>query len=275
MRLGPVLAGLVLAACSAGAAQTPSPVPSASPSPSPSPSPSATPAGLEGRTFVSVSVVRDGADFPLVGSSQLRLGFQAARQLNASAGCNSMGGKYALDGDTLVVNQLATTDMACDPPALMAQESWFGQLLSSKPTLALDGNNLTVTSGSIVVKMVDREVAEPDAQLVGPKWTVESIITGETGSSVPQGVTAWLQFGADGRVSLNTGCNSGGGTYTADSSTITFGALATTKMFCAGAAGELEQAVLAVLNAQTVDYSIEAQSLTLEAGAAGLQLTAN
>jgi hypothetical protein len=46
-------------------------------------------------------------------------------------------------------------------------------------------------------------------------------------------------------------------------------------MFCAGAGGELEQAVLAVLNAQTVDYSIDAQTLTLSAGAAGLQLVAN
>ena len=277
MRLGPFLAGLVLAACSSGAAPTPSAslfLASSSPSSSPSPSPSATPAALDGRTFVSVSVVRDGADFPLVPNTQLRLSFPSGHQLGASAGCNSMFGNYQLDGNVLVVDQMGTTDMACNPPALMAQETWFSQLLSSHPTLALDGDNLTVTSGSTVVKMLDREVAEPDAQLVGPKWVVESIITGETGSSVPQGATAWLQFGADGRVSMNTGCNSGGGPYTADASTITFGPLATTKMFCAGAGGELEQAVLAVLNAQTVDYSIDAQSLTLEAGAAGLQLVA-
>jgi heat shock protein HslJ len=48
-----------------------------------------------------------------------------------------------------------------------------------------------------------------------------------------------------------------------------------TKMACAGAAGQLEQAVMAVLNARTVDYSIDAQTLTLEAGAAGLQLVAD
>jgi hypothetical protein len=45
-------------------------------------------------------------------------------------------------------------------------------------------------------------------------------------------------------------------------------------MGCSGAAAQLEQAVLAVLNAHTVDYNIDAQSLTLEAGAAGLQLIA-
>jgi heat shock protein HslJ len=218
-------------------------------------------------------VTRDGADFPLVANTQVRLGFHGD-QLNASAGCNSIGGRYAIDGNVLVVDQLAMTEMACDPPALMAQDTWFAQLLGSRPTLALDGDTLTVTSGGTVVTMLDREVAEPDAQLVGPRWTVESIITGESVSSVPQGATAWLQFGVDGQVSLNTGCNGGGGGYTADATTINFGAIATTKMFCAGAGNELEQAVLAVLNAGTVQYSIDAQSLTLTAGAAGLQLVA-
>ena len=266
MRLA--FAALLLAACSTAGSQT-------TPSPSPQPSPTDPPAGLAGRTFVSTSVVRAGADFPLVPNTQLRLTFIDGRQLSASAGCNSIFGGYRLQGNVLLVDQLGTTDMACNPPALMAQETWFTQLLSSQPTLALDGDTLTVTSGDTVVTMLDREVAEPDAQLVGPKWTVESIIMGETAASVPQGATAWLQFGADGRVSLNTGCNSGGGPYTAYAATITFGPLAMTKMACAGAAGQLEQAVMAVLNARTVDYSIDAQTLTLEAGAAGLQLVAD
>src|SRR4029079_563678 len=106
-----------------------------------------------------------------------------------SAGCNSMFGRYQLDGNVLVVSQMGTTDMACNPPALMLQETWYSQLLSSQPTITLDGDSLTLTSGATVVKMLDREVAQPDAQLVGPKWMVESIITGETGSSVPQGAS--------------------------------------------------------------------------------------
>jgi heat shock protein HslJ len=265
MRLA--FAALLLAACSTAGGQT-------TPSPSVSPSPTAPPAGLDGRTFVSTSVVRAGTDFPLVPNTQLRLAFIDSRQLGASAGCNSIFGGYQLQGNVLLVDQLGTTDMACNPPALMAQETWFTQLLSSRPTLGLDGNTLTVTSGDTVITMLDREVAEPDAQLVGPTWTVETIINGESASSVPMGATAWLQFGADGRASLNTGCNSGGGPYTADAGTITFGPIATTKMFCAGPGGQLEQAVLEVLNAQTVDYSIDAQTLSLQAGAAGLQLVA-
>src|SRR3954463_13389359 len=274
MRFGLPMAALLLTACSSAPALSPSPPPaSATPNPA-SPSPTSTPASLDGRTFVSVSVVRDGADFPLVPNSQLRLSFPTGQQLGASAGCNSISGNYAIDANVLLVNQLGTTDMACPPP-LMQQETWFTQLLSSRPTLALDGDNLTVTTGTTAVNMLDREVAEPDAKLVGPKWTVTSIITGETGSSVPQGASAWLQFGADGRVTLNTGCNSGGGSYTADANTITLEQVAMTAVGCTGAAAQLEQAVMTVLNAQTLDYSTDAQSLTLEAGAAGLQLTAN
>src|SRR3954468_9276624 len=274
MRFGLPMAALLLTACSSAPALSPSPPPaSATPNPA-SPSPTSTPASLDGRTFVSVSVVRDGADFPLVPNSQLRLSFPTGQQLGASAGCNSISGNYAIDANVLLVNQLGTTDMACPPP-LMQQETWFTQLLSSRPTLALDGDSLTVTAGTTVVNMLDREVAEPDAKLVGPKWTVTSIITGETGSSVPPGASAWLQFGADGRVTLNTGCNSGGGSYTADANTITLEQVAITAVGCTGAAAQLEQAVMTVLNAQTLDYSIDAQSLTLEAGAAGLQLTAN
>jgi heat shock protein HslJ len=47
---------------------------------------------------------------------------------------------YRVHGNVLVVDQLGTTDMACNPPALMAQETWLHQLLSSQPTLALDGD---------------------------------------------------------------------------------------------------------------------------------------
>ena len=262
---------VVLAACNTAATATPSPSPS--PTPSPSPSPTAAPASLDGRTFVSTSVTRGGADFPLVNNTQLRLTFDPP-VLHGTAGCNSMSGNYLIAGNVLHVDQLAMTEMACDPPALMDQETWFAQLLGSQPTLALDGNNLTITSADTVVTMVDREIAEPDAKLVGPVWTVDTIISGEAASSVPQGVIASLQFDENGGLTLNTGCNDGGGKYTVDGGTITFSDLVTTEKACAGAAGQLEQAVVAVLSAGTVDYSIDANRLTLTAGAAGLGLTA-
>jgi heat shock protein HslJ len=258
MRL--IVVAVLLTACGAAATD-------------PTASPSATPGSLEGRTFVSAFVTRGGAPFQLEPNTNLRITFQNGR-VTASAGCNTISGAVAIQGNLLVVSELATTDMACAPPPLMAQEQWFAGVVGSRPTLALDGDNLTITAPNTVIAMVDRAVAEPDAKLVGPLWTVDTIIAGESASSVPQDVTATLQFDANGGLTLNTGCNSGGGRYAADATTIAFTDLVTTKRACAGSGNVLETAVMEVLRANSVPFSIDAQTLTLTAGAAGLQLTA-
>jgi hypothetical protein len=73
---------LLLLACNAAAPAAPSPTPS----PTPSPSPTAPPLqGLDGRTFLSTSVTKDGADFPLVANTRIRLNFNG-NQIGASAG---------------------------------------------------------------------------------------------------------------------------------------------------------------------------------------------
>jgi heat shock protein HslJ len=218
--------------------------------------------------------MRDGAPLSLVANSQIRIGFNRG-QLNASAGCNSIGGSYVLQGGVLIAQQLGMTEMACTPSALMDQESWFVDVLTSGPTLTLEGDSLTITSGSTVIALLDREVAEPNAQLVGPLWTVASLITGDTVSSVPQGASATLQFDAAGNVAIDTGCNTGSADYAVDADTLTFSSFSLTKKACSGPAGVLEQAVLTAIDAGPVHYAIDAQSLTFSAGMAGLQLTAH
>jgi heat shock protein HslJ len=125
-----------------------------------------------------------------------------------------------------------------------------------------------------VVTLLDREVAEPDQPLVGPAWTLTGFISGDVASSVPQGISATIGFTPDGTFDMNDGCNSGGGKYVIDGDQIVFSQLITTDMACTGAAGQVEQAVLAVLAAGSVNYAIEAGSLTLMAGVAGLQFSA-
>lgn len=192
-------------------------------------------------------------------------------QLGASVGCNSMSGSYALDGDRLMLNNAGVTEMGCDP-ARQAQDDWLFGVLGAQPTLTLDGDDLTLTSGGTVIRLLDRETAEPDLQLAGPVWTVESIITGDVVSSVPQGATATLEIGADGSVALQTGCNSGGGRVAVDGAVLHFSDIITTKRGCAGAAGELEAAVLNLLAADGVSFVIDAQTLTLRVVDRGLQL---
>jgi heat shock protein HslJ len=183
-----------------------------------------------------------------------------------------MSGTFGLIGDVLHFQGGGMTEMGCDPPR-HAQDDWLFGFLGAQPTVALDGNDLTLTAGGTVIHLVDSEIAEPNVELVGPLWTLESIITGDAVSSMPQGIVATIQLGADGSVTIDTGCNSGGGRVTVDGQTLRFGDIATTKRGCAGAAGQVETLFLGVLGSD-VSYAIDFETLTLMAGGQGLQFRA-
>jgi adhesin HecA-like repeat protein len=89
---------------------------------------------------------------------------------------------------------------------------------------------------------------------------------------VPIGVTATLTF-SDGRVDVEAGCNGGGGAVQVTDTTLVFGPIGLTKMACAPDAMAVEGTVTAVLSG-AAGYTIEAGTLTLDAGGAGLMLRA-
>jgi heat shock protein HslJ len=230
------------------------------------------PLGLQGRTFLSTSVTDGGQPRSLVAGTVIRLTFGSDGNLGASAGCNMFGATYKVDGGVLRVEGGAMTEMGCDADR-MDQDQWVFAFLTSGPTVSLTGNDLVLRSAEVVIRLVDREIAEPDLALVGPTWTVVSIVSGDAVSSVPAGAVATLVIGADGRFALEAGCNSGGGTYTVDGASIRFTDIATTKKACQGAAGDLETAVLGVLRAESLTFAIDASTLSLRAGSVGLDLS--
>lgn len=66
--------------------------------------------------------------------------------------------------------------------------------------------------------------------------------------------------------------NSGAGQFSATAGELHFFELFMTKRACDGPAGQMEAAVLRVLQAESVSYRIEAGTLELDAGCFGLQL---
>ena len=68
-------------------------------------------------------------------------------RLAASGGCNQLASTWSVDGDVLVVAEIASTRMACEPATLMDQDTWLSSLLTSDPTVTLDGDTLTLTEG--------------------------------------------------------------------------------------------------------------------------------
>ncbi|HSW41696.1 MAG TPA: META domain-containing protein [Patescibacteria group bacterium] len=258
-----LLSSLLIGACTgAGGAGAPDPIGILPGSPGDPPARQ----GLDGRTFLSTSAVGRA----LVPGSQVRLSFFLDGRIGASAGCNSMGGAYTIDGDRLVATQLATTEIGC-APALMEQDLWLAGLLDGS-TIDLAGDTLTLAKDGVRLSLLDRKVADPDRPLLGTRWVVDGLVSADAVSSVPAGVVGALTF-SPGRVEVEAGCNRGGGDVTVTDTTIAFGPIALTKMACEDGAMEVERTVLAVL-AGEVRYTIEAGGLLLDAGPVGLMLRA-
>jgi heat shock protein HslJ len=221
---------------------------------------------LAGLTFLSATVTRDEQPYDLVGGSRITLEF-TDDAIAANAGCNRMSGNATVSDGVLVVggSGLATTEMACDP-ALMDQDTWLAGILTSRPSITLEGDRLTVATGDTMIDLLNRDIGEPDQPLVGTTWVLQSLgAAGDDGSvsSIPDGIQSTLRVEADGRALIKPGCNSGSTVVTITDGTLEFGAIALTRMACPGPESDVEAGVLSVLDSGDVEYAIEGSTLTL------------
>lgn len=210
---------------------------------------------LEGQ-FLSDSV--EGHE--LVEGTSVSLTFTDG-QLSANAGCNTIAGGYSTDGDQLVIEgELAMTMMACEGDGLTDQDAWLSEWLASGLSFTLDDTELTLTGDDVTMTL--SEVAAGEGGTVEGSWTLDSIVEGETASSVPAGVDSPTLDFTDGSVGVFGGCNSGSAEVTVSEDTITFGPIAMTMMACEGDAGSLETTVTTVLMGD-VAYTIAGDKLTV------------
>lgn len=77
---------------------------------------------------------------PLAGT-RLTLSF-AAGQVKGSSGCNTYFGSYRVTGERILVEQLASTKMACQEPGVMQQEGAFLASLGEAQTYRLEDGRL-------------------------------------------------------------------------------------------------------------------------------------
>lgn len=89
------------------------------------------------------------------------------------------------------------------------------------------------------------------------QWTLVSY----NGIAAVPDVETSIEF-KDGQMSGNVGCNGFGGEYSVDGSTITFGPVETTLMFCEGPVGDQEMATLAVFQESAV-FAIDGIVMTI------------
>ncbi len=228
---------------------------------------------LEDRTFLSQSVTEGGAPHPLVGVDPLRLRFFEHPRVGASAGCNSLDARYAIEGGRFVLRDVGWTEIGCEPEFLEL-EDWYFEFLQSSPAITVDGDTLVLDGDDTRIEYLDQEVATPDLDLVGPTWTVESIVEGDAVLFTAWPTPATIRFAPEGTVEVSTGCNSGVGTYTVDGATVTFADVAVTERGCTDdTSQQLESAVLAVVHGgQPVTWAVTVTRLSLRGDGTGLEL---
>ena len=199
----------------------------------------------------------------LVAGTVIRLDFTDDGRLVANAGCNTISGVVDTDGGELAVADLSTTEMGCDG-ARHAQDEWLAGFLGASPAWRLDGERL-VLSGEGAEVVFGREKTPP---LQGTVWVVDSMLSGDMVSSVPERAT--LEFGAD-TVTVDTGCNTGSAGYQVSGGTIVFDQPVLTRMACAPELADQEQTIVAVLDGEA-ELAVDGTAITLTKNGKGIRL---
>lgn len=108
---------------------------------------------LAGTRWTLVSWGAPSAETPVIGESTITLEF-ADGQINGSGGCNSYGGSYQTQGDTLLLGEIASTLMACVDNAVMEQETNYFAALQTAGDFQVNGDQLTIAYNGGVLTFV-------------------------------------------------------------------------------------------------------------------------
>jgi heat shock protein HslJ len=163
-----------------------------------------------GGTWQLVSGTSGGSEIPLVDGHRITLVVEGGEAGGVSA-CNHYFATLTLDGGTVSLTGIGGTEMACMPEEVMESEAAYLRALGLITTAARDGELLVLTGPETELRYVPL-LPVPTADLVGTVWTLETLIEGETASSV-MGEPATLELGEDGTLSGSTGCRDLTGRY--------------------------------------------------------------
>lgn len=169
----------------------------------------AEPVSIEGAWQV-LSGTLDGEPIPMVDGFPITLTIDA-ETVGGTAACNGYGGTYTLDAGEIAISELSATAMACFPEETMAAESAFLEALTRATTVTATDDLLTITGEG--VELVFNELPPvPTADLTNTVWVLESLIEGDSASSVG-GERATLELFTDGSMLGSTGCRHLHGRY--------------------------------------------------------------
>ena len=171
--------------------------------------------------------------------------------VSGSAGCNRYTASYTVDGSELEIGDIATTNMACPPPADAVERKFLAALERVEDWRIEDG------------ELVLGELRFHEASPAGA-WDATSFLQRDAVSSPLPGTEVTAVFGEDGTLAGAAGCNTYRATYEIDGAAITIGEPVATKKACTTPEGvmEQEQAYLSALPV-AASYTVEGDRLSL------------
>ncbi len=203
----------------------------------------------------------DGNAHPALADAPATIIFQNGEFIGDTH-CNSLTGKYTLDGDKITTQLGPSTLRACKTD-IASQESGMKNGISHAASYKIEGGKLMLmdADGNILLTFTE----QPTPELAGSAWRLISFNNSEGGMESNQASEKiTLSFGEDGKVSGNAGCNNFSGSYTVEGDALSIGPLATTRKMCAQPQGvmQTEQAFLKDLG-DAATFSIMGKTLTI------------
>jgi heat shock protein HslJ len=210
-----------------------------------------------------------GPEVPAASSRPATARFEAGR-VSGFSGCNNFMGSYKVEGDSLILGQLAGTMMACPEPQT-AIESAFRAAFWGTVRYSIRADQLTLLAESGAVLAFE---AEPAPRLEGVTWDVTGF-NNNRHAVVSLEAETRITFSFDqGTVSGNAGCNTFRAPYSADGNRVKIGPAVTTRKACAGERMVQERAFLAALESVTT-WSLEGGILDMHRADGERALMAN
>jgi heat shock protein HslJ len=157
-----------------------------------------------------VSGTVDGAPMPSVAGFPITLtiGEDAA---TGTAACNGYSATVTTSGTEITFSGLGATEMACSPNEVMESEQRYLEALPRVESWSSTEGNLTLT-GDGVEMLFEALPPVPTAELTGTVWVLESLVDGDSVSSVG-GERATLELFSDKSMLGSTGCRDLHGRY--------------------------------------------------------------
>jgi heat shock protein HslJ len=177
--------------------------------------------------------------------------------VGGSTGCNRYTAGYTLDGDSLEIGTIASTKIACPPPADAAERAYLAALGRVAAWRSEDDELVLLDDN-------DAELLRYRASTPVGNWEATAIQSGSAFASPLPGTEITARFGDDRTLTGSAGCNTYRTTYTIDSGTIHIAPAAATRKACARPLGVMEQEA-AYLDAlpTAAHYRLDGGSLSL------------